>query len=77
MNTTHASAKSPEFIAALCHELVVLAKHQEHVAATEAARVPYWSPRPLSVGGHRAAAQALRADVARLEHELRGWGQAS
>jgi len=44
MNTTQASTKSPEFIAALCHELVVLAKRQEDVAATEAARVPYWSP---------------------------------
>lgn len=77
MNTTQASTKSPEFIAALCHELVVLARHQEDVAATEAARAPYWSPYPASVDGHRAAAHALRADVARLERELRGCAQAS
>jgi len=64
-------------MAALCHELVLLARHEDDVAAREAARVPYWAARPSSVDGHRAAARALRADLERLEAESREWERAS
>jgi hypothetical protein len=40
--------------------LLELADHQQQQACEEAARVPYWSPTPSSVSGHRAAAAALR-----------------
>jgi hypothetical protein len=71
------SRKSPELIAALCHELAVLARFEEEVAAVEAARTPYWSPCPPSVEGHRSAARALRADAAQLERELQTLPEAS
>lgn len=61
----------PELVAALCRELARLAAREEEAAATEAARIPYWAPCPPSVQGHRAAARALRSDVARLEVEAR------
>ena len=77
MSIINQSAKSPELMAALCHELVVLARHEDDVAATEAARVPYWAPFPPSVAGHRAAARALRADLQRLEAQCREWERAS
>jgi hypothetical protein len=43
-----------------------LARHQDEPAAKEAAGVPYWSPCPASVLGHRAAAAALRAEALNL-----------
>jgi hypothetical protein len=43
--------------------LLKLAKHQEDLAAQEAAGVPYWTPCPPSVLGHRAAAEALRVQA--------------
>lgn len=38
----------------------------EDHAHTEAVAVPYWSPQPPSVIGHRAAAQALRSEADRF-----------
>ena len=46
--------------------LLRLAAFEENLAATEAAQVPYWSPCPATVAGHRAAARALREDADRL-----------
>ena len=45
--------------------LLALARVEEELALSEAARVPYWETCPASVQGHRAAAQALRADAER------------
>jgi hypothetical protein len=44
--------------------LLAIARHEDELANTEAAAVPYWAPTPVSVQGRRAAAQALRADAA-------------
>lgn len=41
--------------------LLELARHEDDLAAAEAAVTPYWSPYPSAVIGHRAAAAALRA----------------
>jgi len=41
-------------------QLLHLAANEENLANTEAARVPYWTPIPSSVGAHRAAALTLR-----------------
>ena len=71
------SRTSLDLINAVCHELVRLARREEDAAATEASRTPYWSPVPPTVEGHRAAARALWADVARLEAEARGLSLAS
>jgi len=46
--------------------LLRLAEFEENLAAAEAAQVPYWSPCPATVAGHRAAARALREDADRL-----------
>ena len=43
--------------------LLRLARHEDELAATEAAKVPYWEPHPPSVLGHRTAAQALRDEA--------------
>jgi hypothetical protein len=43
--------------------LLKLAKQQDDLAAQEAATVPYWTPCPPSVLGHRAAAETLRAQA--------------
>jgi hypothetical protein len=43
-----------------------LARRQDDIAHSEAAAVPYWAPYPASVGGHRAAAAALRAEAGRI-----------
>jgi hypothetical protein len=51
---------------ALRRELLRLATLEEDLAASEAAQVPYWSPCPASVAGHRAAARALREDADRI-----------
>jgi len=52
--------------AALRRELLRLAVFEEELAATEAAKVPYWSPCPATVDGHRAAARSLREDADRF-----------
>jgi hypothetical protein len=57
------TAGTTENAAALRRELLRLARAEEDRAATEAARVPYWSTCPPSVQGHRAAAAILRADA--------------
>jgi hypothetical protein len=43
--------------------LLAIARHEDELANREAAKVPYWAPTPVSVQGHRAAAEALRADA--------------
>lgn len=58
---------TPDTVAALRMELLSLAKAEEELAATEAARTPYWRPLPTSVEAHRAAAAALRANAGRLD----------
>ena len=51
---------------ALRHELLRLARHEDALATREAMTVPYWSPCPSTVAGHRAAAAALRAAADRF-----------
>lgn len=51
---------------AMRQALLAVARTEENLADTEAAQVPYWAPCPASVLGHRAAAEALRADADRL-----------
>lgn len=46
--------------------LLELARHQEDLAANEAAATPYWSPCPSSVLGRRSAAAVLRAEADHL-----------
>jgi len=46
--------------------LLELARHEDDVAAAEAAAVPYWSPQPTSVSGHRVAASTLRLEADRF-----------
>jgi hypothetical protein len=43
--------------------LLQLARHEDDLAAREAAAQPYWAPCPSSALGHRAAATALRAEA--------------
>ena len=71
MNQSENDTRSTDLIAALCHELLRLARLEEDRAACEAARTPYWMPLPERVLGHRAAASALRADLAHFEAVLR------
>jgi len=73
MAEIQSSPKSLELITALCRELVALAKHEDDLAAAEAALTPYWSPCPPTVLGHRAAARALREDLDRFEAQARSW----
>ncbi|MCW2765485.1 MAG: hypothetical protein JWO11_1444 [Nocardioides sp.] len=49
-----------EVLSVLRRELLRLARLEDDKAANEAAGVPYWSPCPPSVNGHREAAAALR-----------------
>jgi hypothetical protein len=44
-------------------ELLRLARHEDALAAAEAASVAYWARCPDTVPGHRRAAAALRADA--------------
>ena len=46
--------------------LLGLARREDDLAHAEAAAVPYWAPRPVSVIGHHAAASALRSEADRL-----------
>jgi hypothetical protein len=59
----HLAQLPPELLTVLRRELLRLARLEEDKAATEAAAVPYWSPSPPSVVGHREAAAALRHDA--------------
>lgn len=43
--------------------LLDMARHQDDLAADEAASTPYWQPHPMTVHGHRSAADALRAEA--------------
>jgi hypothetical protein len=54
---------SKEFMAAIRQQLLTLARLEDERAAAEAALVPYWSPVPASVQGHREAARLLREDA--------------
>jgi len=77
MNRSQQPCKSAELVAALCHELLLVAILEEELAADEAARTPYWSPCLSSVVAHRIAARALRGEIARLESGARDWSMAS
>jgi hypothetical protein len=46
--------------------LLELARHQDDLAANEAAATPYWAPCPPSVLGRRSAAALLRAEADHL-----------
>jgi len=46
--------------------LLSLARREDDLAHAEAATVPYWAPRPVSVVGHHAAASALRSEAERF-----------
>jgi hypothetical protein len=61
--------RNPGLVAALCHELNALAKHQEDAAAGVASQARYWASCPPSVEAHRTAARTLRADEC-LENEV-------
>jgi len=50
----------------LRRELLRLAAREDHLAAAQAAVVPYWAPHPPSVQGHRTAATALRSRADQL-----------
>lgn len=52
----------------LPHHRIALARHEEDLAATIAAGVPYWQPRPSSALGHTAAAAALRHEADRFAY---------
>lgn len=54
---------SAEVATVLRRELLRLARVEEELAAQEAGNVAYWEPCPVSVLGHRAAADALRAEA--------------
>lgn len=77
MSVRTSGRHSAQLVTALCSELILLARHEEAVAADEASHVPYWAPRPASVDAHRAAARVLRAEVERLEAQARTWATAS
>lgn len=56
-------APSQTLMQLLRRELLRLARREDELAALESATVPYWSPCPVSVLGHRAAARALEAEA--------------
>ncbi len=61
------NANTTDIKVALQRELHRLARVEDDRAANDAARVPYWSPCPPSVQGHRAAAAILRAEAELLD----------
>jgi hypothetical protein len=69
-------ATRTEILAEVCRELLALANREDDTAATEASDVPYWSPIPASVNGHRAAAQTLRRAAHNLDTKLRAQARA-
>jgi hypothetical protein len=54
---------SVDIVTALRRALLRLAKAEEDRAADQAAKVPYWSPCPVTVEAHRFAAEVLRAEA--------------
>lgn len=58
-------------ISSLVSQLHEIAVREDLAAANEAASTPYWSAYSESVVAHRAAARALREEIARLEQSLR------
>lgn len=52
-----------DLAALLRRKLLLLARAEEDRAASQAASIPYWSPCPPSVQGHRLAAEVLRAEA--------------
>lgn len=77
MNESENPTKSTDLTTLICRELLKLARREEELAADELAQVPYWMPTPASVLGHRAAASALRADLARFERSQQAMPAAS
>lgn len=73
----HSSAFTPQITSLVCQRLQELARHEETVAADEAARTPYWAHRPASAIGHSQAARVLREEIDRLERALSGSVQQS
>ena len=71
MKRTPDFVTQPDILAAVCSELLHLAALEEQESLRVAQHTPYWSPHPDSVIEHRAAAQALRADVDRLQAIVR------
>ena len=67
---------STEVLIEVRRELLALAKREDDSAAAEAGAVPYWSPVPSSVDGHRAAARTLRRAAATVEARVRTRGRA-
>jgi hypothetical protein len=67
MNNIPEFVNQPEIFSAVCAELLALAASEEDRAIRVAQHTPYWAPHPRSVTTHRAAAQALRAEVDRLQ----------
>ena len=61
-----ATAPDLRLVELLRRELLKLAIHEDELASSQAACVPYWAPTPASVIGHRAAAAALRDDADRI-----------
>lgn len=53
----------PTVASVLRARLLELARHQDELAANQAATTPYWKPQPPTVHGHRSAADALRAEA--------------
>lgn len=58
--TVNATSPDTTMVSRLRSLLLQLARREDDLAAAEAAETPYWSPYPLSVIGHRAAAVVLR-----------------
>jgi hypothetical protein len=71
MNRVPDFVNRPEIFSAVCTELLALAAFEEDEATRVAQHTPYWSQHPHSVTEHRAAAQALRAEVERLQAAAR------
>jgi len=61
------TATTTDINVALHRELLRLARAEDDKAANDAATVPYWSPCPPSVHGHRTAAAILRAEADLLD----------
>ncbi|GAA1975582.1 hypothetical protein GCM10009798_41070 [Nocardioides panacihumi] len=65
MNSNHDSDEGTINIR-LRQILLELARREDEIAHMEAAAVPYWDSPPLSVVGHRAAADSLRFEADRF-----------
>lgn len=58
----HSQVADSEFREVVRQILLRIAIHEDELACAEATSVPYWSPTPSTVQGHRVAAFALRQD---------------